>query len=176
VFVQIFAGEEYRQRNLETYRPLRETILDFNGLNKVDCAHKEIHRRMRSVLNYLRINLIFIVPLMIIGLIAYVFLSPDKPAKPCLSVNYVVAEIMNPDLVYSGKVTLKYTYVYKNKESEKSYTRHYTNLPPENFDRFYILVCVKDSSDVSFDVMTDSIPVKPWHRLGVEYPGDSIGF
>jgi hypothetical protein len=37
-----------------------------------------------------------------------------------------------------------------------------------------MLVCVRDSSDISFDLVTDSIPVKPWHVMGFEYPVDSI--
>ncbi|NOS92224.1 MAG: hypothetical protein HOP30_09905 [Cyclobacteriaceae bacterium] len=129
---------------------------------------------MQTIFHHLRANLIFIIPALIIALIAYVYLAPDAPVKPCLANAYIVAEVLNPGLVYSGKVTLKYRYVYARKESQKSITRHYTGLPPENFDRFYMIVCVRDSSDIVFDLVTDSIPVKPWHVMGVEYPVDSI--
>ncbi len=129
---------------------------------------------LQRILNFLLSNLIFIIPLLIIGLIAYVYLAPDEPVKPCLSTTYIVAEVTNPGQVYSGKVTLKYRYVYHNKESNENIKRHYSNLPPENFDRFYMMVCVRDSSDIVFDLVTDSIPVKPAHVVGVEYSGDSL--
>lgn len=130
---------------------------------------------MKRVIHFFQGNLIFIIPLLIICLIAYVHLAPDKPAKPCLTTSYIVAEVLKPKQKYSGKVTLKYRYVYESQEVSEEITLHYTSLPPENFDRFYMTVCVRDSTDISINHMTDSIPVKPWHRLGVEYSSDSIG-
>ncbi|HCW08125.1 MAG TPA: hypothetical protein DGG95_12260 [Cytophagales bacterium] len=129
---------------------------------------------MKKVISFFQANWIIIIPVLIIGLIAYVHLSPDKPEKPCLSTSYIVAEVAYPRQKYSGKVMFKYKCVYKQKELNQSITLHYTSLPPENFDRFYVRVCVKDSTDISFQMVTDSIPVKPWHRLGVEYPEDSV--
>jgi hypothetical protein len=130
---------------------------------------------MQRVFYFLRTNLIFIIPALIIGLIAYVNFAPATPEKPCLSSKYIVAEITNHgQLVSGGKVTLKYRYVYEYKEKTESITRHYSSLPPQNFDRFYVMVCMKDSSDISFNMVTDSIPVKEQHVLGAEYPADSI--
>ena len=127
--------------------------------------------RIRS---YLGRNLIFIIPLLIISLIAYVHLMPVEPEPPCISTTYIVAEITNPGQVYSGKITLNYRYIFHNQVSNEKIKRHYTSLPPEKFDRFYMMVCVRDSSNIAFDLVTDSIPVKPWHVLGVEYPIDSL--
>ncbi len=130
--------------------------------------------RMQKIFNYLLSNLIFIIPALIVGLIAYVYLAPDKPVKPCASITYMVAEVTNAGQVYSGKVNMKYRYIYRNQELNESITLHYTNLPPENFDRFYMLICMRDSTDIVFDIVTDSIPVKPSHVLGVEYPTDCV--
>jgi hypothetical protein len=129
---------------------------------------------MKKIVDLFLSNLIFIIPALIICLIAYVHLAPDKPVKPCASTTYIVVEVTNPGQVYSGKVKLRYRYIYRNQVSNESITLHYTNLPPEDFDRFYMLVCVRDSTDTVFDIITDSIPVKPYHRLGVEYPADSV--
>lgn len=130
---------------------------------------------MKRVIHFFQANLIFIIPLLIISLIAYVHLAPDKPIKPCLTTSYIVAEVLKPKQKYSGKVTLKYRYIFKDQEAREAITLHYTGLPPENFDRFYMTVCVRDSTDISITHVTDSIPVKPWHSMGVEYPIDSIG-
>ena len=63
---------------------------------------------LKKIFNYLQANLILIIPVLIIGFIAYVHLAPDKVVKPCLSTKYIVAEVTSSARVYSGKVTLKY--------------------------------------------------------------------